>query len=343
MREIALAGATGTSRILLGVSLEDLGEFVDPGRTILLMDADVARLHPGLAPGFERIDAGSGESAKSLENVGRICRGLLELGADRSSMVVGVGGGAVCDVAGLAASLFMRGIRFGLAPTSLLAQADAAIGGKNGVNLDGYKNVIGVFAQPAFVFVDFEILRTLPPREILCGAAEIVKHALIGDAAMFGYLERNGGRLLALERDAVVEAVGRSVALKKTIVEADERESGGRRKLNFGHTLAHALEKTAGVSHGEAVAMGMAFACRVSAVRGLLSATDTARIEALLRAMGLPSDAPQAPADLLAAAVRKDKKRDGETLRFVLLEGIGKARVVELSLNELEGYIHGLC
>lgn len=342
MREIKLAGSTGSSRILIGESLKNLGDYADLERTVLLVDSNVDCIYGPLLSGYERVDIGCGETAKCLSNIERICRRLLELGVDRSSVIVGVGGGVACDIAGFVASIFMRGLAFGFAPTSLLAQVDASIGGKNGVNLDGYKNIIGVFNQPRFVLVDVDVLRTLAEREILCGAAEIIKHALIGDSEMYGFLERDWRRLLALEKDAVENAVGRSISLKTEIVSADEREAGERRKLNFGHTLAHALEKAAGVSHGEAVGIGMGFASRISAARGLLAPADKDRIEALLRNVGLPTEVPVAPGQILEA-VWKDKKREGEALHFVLLDGIGKAVVTKLAREELERYTHDLC
>ena len=221
-------------------------------------------------------------------------------------------------------------------------EADAAVGGKNGVNLDGYKNIVGVFNQPRFVLLDFEVLRTLPAEEVLCGVAEIVKHALVGELGMFDYLERRWRRLLALERAVVEEVVGQSVSFKARVVSADEKEAGGRRILNFGHTLAHALEKTAGVSHGEAVGMGMAFAARVSEARGLLSTAEAGRIEALLRKVGLPAEKPAATGALFEA-VGKDKKREGGALHFVLLAGIGRPVITKLTLEQLYGYIHDLC
>jgi 3-dehydroquinate synthase len=356
LKEMTLAGRTGNSRIFIGAALEDLGDYGEGRRTILLVDSNVARLYPGLVSGHRWVDAGRGETAKSLENIEKICRRLLEFNADRSTALVGIGGGVACDITGFVASIFMRGLRFGFAPTTLLAQADAAIGGKNAVNLDGYKNIIGVFNQPEFVLLDFDVLRSLPDREVLCGAAEIVKHALVGDAGMFSYLEANGRRLLALERDTLEEVVRRSVELKIKVVSADEKEAGERRKLNFGHTLAHALEKaflgllengpekneTAGLSHGEAVAVGMAFAARVSLARGLLSSDVAERIESLLRSLGLPVKTPVA-GGLLLEAVWKDKKREAEALRFVLLEDIGKPVIAKLGRKELEGYLHDLC
>ncbi len=336
-----LEAATGSTRIVVGESLKNLAEYAGGRRSVLLVDTNVGRIYGSLLAGYERVDIGCGEEVKSLGQIEKICRSLLELGVDRSWLIVGVGGGVACDIAGFAASVFMRGVPFGLAPTSLLAQADASIGGKNGVNLDGYKNIVGVFNQPRFVLLDFEVLRTLPRSEILAGAAEIIKHALIGDTAMFEYLERRWPLLLALQEEAVEEVVGRSISFKAKIVNGDEREAGERRKLNFGHTMAHALEKTAGVSHGEAVGMGMAFAARVSAARGLLSAAEKERITNLLREVGLPVEMPAASSPLLEA-VRKDKKREGDILHFVLLEGIGKAVVTKLAFEELEEYGHDL-
>jgi len=341
LREMKFAGATGSTRIVIGESLTNLGAYADRQRTVLLVDSNVGRLHGPLLTDYERVDVGSGEAAKSLGHVEQIVRRLLDIGVDRSWFVVGVGGGVACDIAGFTASVFMRGLPFGFAPTTLLAQADASIGGKNGVNLGGFKNIVGVFNQPRFVLLDFEVLRTLPPKEVLGGAAEIIKHALIGDAGMFDYLERRWRGLLALEREVVEEVIARSIALKSEIVGRDEREAGERRKLNFGHTLAHALEKAAGVSHGEAVGMGMAFAARVSMARGILPAADGLRIIALLENVGLPTEMPAATGPLIEA-VGKDKKREGGALHFVLLEGIGKPVITKLTLEELDGYIHDL-
>ncbi len=342
MRELKLAAATGSSRLAIGESLKNLEKYAGRRRTVLLVDSNVGRLHGHLLAGYEQVDIGCGEAAKSLANIEKTCRRLLDLGVDRSWQVIGVGGGVAGDVSGFVASVFMRGLPFGLAPTSLLAQADAAVGGKNGVNLDGYKNIIGVFNQPRFVLLDFEVLRTLPRREVVCGTAEVIKHALVGDPGLFDYLERNWRRLLGLDEEVVEEAVVRSIALKAEIVGRDERESGERKKLNFGHTLAHALEKAVGVSHGEAVGMGMAFAARVSTARGLLPADEGRRIAALLRNVGLSAAMPAGGSPVLDS-VLKDKKREGDALHFVLLEGLGRAVVTKLAMDELKGYLHDLC
>ena len=180
---------------------------------------------------------GAGESAKTLDTAGRLYEELMALSVDRSGFIVAVGGGIVCDVAGFVASTYLRGIRFAFVASTLLAQVDASVGGKNGVNVGGYKNMVGVFNQPEFVICDPHLLGTLPQNEILCGAAEIIKHAAIADSALFGYLEENSHRLFDLDEAVVEKLVYDSVLIKSGVVNRDEKETGERRKLNFGHTF----------------------------------------------------------------------------------------------------------
>ena len=283
-----------------------------------------------------------GEGAKTLHTVERIHRKLLEWEMDRSSFVVGIGGGIVCDIAGFAASTYMRGVRFGFVPSTLLAQADAAIGGKNGVNVGGIKNIAGVFRQPEFVLADFAILATLPRRERLCGFAEIMKHALIADGGLFERLEGEAEALLALDPGVLHRALADSIRIKSAFVAADENESGERRKLNFGHTLGHAVEKETGIRHGEAIAIGMAAAGRISAGRGMIPESDAERITALLSVSGLPVRIPVSPRRLIGA-MKRDKKRRGDLVHLVLLSAIGRAEGVDLGYDELEGMIDDLC
>ncbi len=271
----------------------------------------------------------------------RLHREFLGLELDRSSFVTGIGGGVVCDLTGFAASTYMRGIGFGFVPSTLLAQSDAAIGGKNGVNVGGVKNIAGLFRQPEYVLIDLSLLETLPAKERLCGLAEIIKHALIADADLFAFLEREVDSLLSLERPVVVRALEESVRIKAGFVRADALESGERRKLNFGHTLGHAVEKTAGLPHGEAVSVGMAAAARISAARGMLPAASAERISGLLERTGLPVGLPIAP-EKLFEAMRRDKKRQGDVLRLILLSEIGRAEIVEMTFGELEGHVDDL-
>jgi 3-dehydroquinate synthase len=288
----------------------------------------------------EVITIGTGEEIKTLDTVQDIYAQLLSIQADRSSFIVGIGGGIVCDIAGFVASTFLRGVRFGFVATTLLAQVDASVGGKNGVNFEGYKNMVGLFHQPEFVICDPELLKTLPQKEISGGLAEIVKHAAIADAELFAYLEQHYEDVLALDSDAIQKLVLASVTIKSSVVSRDETEKGERRKLNFGHTFGHAIEKVSGIPHGEAVSRGMAIAAALSVKKGLLTADEDKRIRALLNNLKLPTHF-ASETQAVVNAITKDKKREGNRIHFVLLNGIGSAIVDKITLEELEDAIHG--
>jgi 3-dehydroquinate synthase len=260
---------------------------------------------------------------------------LFSLEADRAAFILGIGGGIVCDLTGFVASTFMRGLRFGFVATTLLAQVDASVGGKNGVNLEGYKNLIGTFNQPEFVICDMQLLQTLPEAEVVNGMAEIVKHALIADAGLFAFLEDHADRALSLDPPVVERLVCDSVTIKSRVVNCDERESGGRRVLNLGHTIGHALEKVSGMTHGEAVSVGMVFAAALSVRKGRLAAAGYDRLIRLLRSLRLPCAAAADPGRV-ADAVLRDKKREADQIHFVLLEKIGKAVVEPIPIDELK-------
>jgi 3-dehydroquinate synthase len=235
----------------------------------------------------------------------------------------------------------MRGLRFGFVASTLLAQVDASVGGKNGVNFKGYKNMVGTFNQPDFVICDPHLLRTLPKRELLQGFAEIVKHGAIGDADLFTTLEKKGEQAKALDRHVIEKIVYNSVVLKADIVNRDEKEKGERRKLNFGHTFGHAIEKVTGLPHGEAVSLGMLVATGLSHKRGLLSGEEGERIRALIIQLGLPHKL-QGDGDRIVQALRRDKKKEDEEIHFVLLQQIGNAIVEKVALEELETVIEEL-
>jgi 3-dehydroquinate synthase len=338
---INLKTATGNCRIITGGTLGDLGRLIPEGRAAIVTDTTVKRFHGPSFPGLPAAAIRPGEASKTLRTVERLHRSFLEWEMDRSSFVIGIGGGIVCDIAGFAASTYMRGIRFGFVPSTLLAQADAAIGGKNGVNVGRVKNIAGVFRQPDFVLYDYSLLGTLPQRERLCGFSEIVKHALIADGKLFDYLEREAGALLALDPGVLKHVMAGSIRIKSAIVEADVREMGERRKLNFGHTLGHAIEKESGLPHGEAVAVGMAAATRISAEKGMISRSDADRVVALLEKSGLPVRSPLSPSRLIEA-MKRDKKRRGDSVHLVLLSAIGRAEVVEVRCDELKGIFDDL-
>ncbi len=308
----------------------------------VLSDRNVAPLHAGrLGPlaGAARFELEPGEESKSLATVERVLDFLAASDLDRRSTLVALGGGVVGDVAGLAASLYMRGIELVQCPTSLVAQVDAAIGGKTGVNLEAGKNLAGTFHQPRAVFADVDTLATLPEIEFHSGLGEVVKTALVGDRELFELLEESSDAVLWRDLEFLVEIVARCVRVKGEIVARDEREDGERKKLNLGHTFAHAIELAAGygkIPHGEAVAVGLLLALKASEKRALLRNEELlARTQALLQRLGLP-DSLSALRDrygvtlkveALLASMRHDKKGRAEAPSFVLVEDVGAIRI----------------
>ncbi len=334
MKKLEISAGTGASRLLVGETLVALEREVPMESAIVITDDNVWKVCGNRFPDWPVIRIGTGEEIKTLDTVQRIYERLVKLEADRAAFVVGIGGGIVCDVSGFVASTYMRGLRFGFVATTLLSQVDASVGGKNGVNLGGYKNMVGVFNQPEFVICDLDLLKTLPQKEILCGFAEIVKHGAIGDRDLFELLEKRTGEALALNPEVIERVVYDSIVLKAAVVNRDEKETGERRKLNFGHTLGHAIEKVTGISHGEAVSAGMVFASFLSVEKGLLPKSEADRIPALLKKLGLPTRV-TADAGRLKDALKRDKKREGQGVFFVLLSAIGTAVVEEISYPEL--------
>ncbi|MFP4194977.1 MAG: 3-dehydroquinate synthase [Desulfobacterales bacterium] len=336
MRRLEISGKTGKSAILVGERLENTPcHLPADDRVIVVTDEIVDQLYSGCLPEAERIVIGTGEKAKTLDTVSAIYSRLIDMEADRGVFLLAAGGGIVCDIAGFAAATYLRGVRFASAATTLLAQVDASVGGKTGVNFNGYKNMVGVFNQPLFVICDPLILKTLPERELANGFAEIVKHAAISDAEYFAFIEKHADMACNLEPGVMERIVYDSVAIKADIVNRDEREQGERRKLNFGHTLGHALEKTKNLTHGEAVSIGMVAAARLSVRKGYLRESSAARIETLLERLGLPVYTDFDP-DEVSLALAKDKKRLDDRIYFVLLEEIGKSFVEPVALAELK-------
>ncbi len=340
MRTHEIAGQTGRSRILVGEVMEEAARFLPEDRPLVIVsDDNVQRAWGHRFPEARAvISIGTGEGIKTLDTVRDIYDRLVEAEADRSVFLLGIGGGIVCDITGFVASTYLRGVRFGYMATTLLAQVDAAVGGKTGVNLMGYKNMIGTFNQPEIVFCDPRHIATLPASELGCGFAEIVKHGAIADDEYFSELERLGEKALDLDSGVVEAIVSRSVEIKAGVVGRDEKEAGERKKLNFGHTLGHALEKTTGMRHGHAVSVGMAFAARLSVEKGLLSDSSLERLENLLGALNLPVRA-DTDAAAVIEALGRDKKRQGDMVHFVLLRGIGEAVIEKIPLALLRTLI----
>ncbi|MBN2062456.1 MAG: 3-dehydroquinate synthase [Deltaproteobacteria bacterium] len=335
MKTLNIQGRTGNSIILIGETLHSLRKYVRAENAVIITDGNVLKYYGDQFPPYKVIEIGTGERIKNWGTIDKIFSKFVEFEVDRMSYIVGIGGGVVCDISGFAASIYMRGVRFGFVSTTLLSQVDASVGGKNGVNFHGYKNMIGVFNQPEFVICDINLLKTLTKREVLCGMAEIIKHALIADPGMFFYLERNLEKALLLEKNIIEKLVHDSVRIKSDIVNMDEKERGERRKLNLGHTFGHAIEKSAGVPHGEAVSMGMMVAARLSVKKGYLTSEELLRIEGLLGRFGLPTKM-LLDKEKIIDAVGKDKKREGRNIFFVLLNGIGDTVVEEIPLKEFE-------
>jgi len=339
MKTFEIHGSTGDSFIHVGETLRNLEKYIPSENVVLITDKIVKQFYENDFPPHPVITIDIGEKIKNLDTVRDIYEKLVTLGADRSTFIVGIGGGIVCDIAGFVASTYLRGVRFGFVSSTLLSQVDASVGGKNGVNFKGYKNMVGVFNQPEFVICDLNLLNTLPKKEILNGMAEIVKHGAIEDASLFAYLEKHSQKALSLDIEVIEKLVYDSIVIKSDIVNQDELEKGTRRKLNFGHTFGHAFEKTTGVPHGEAVSAGMVMASALSVKRGHLSAEDAGRIKTLLQKIGLPVRI-QAEGKSVFDALKKDKKRKGDRIYFVLLNEIGNAFVDQIPIKELEAVIH---
>ena len=274
-----------------------------------------------------RVALEPGEAHKDLNSARAVWDAMVEAGVERRGCLAALGGGVVGDVAGFAAATYYRGIDFFQVPTTLLAAVDSSVGGKTGVDHPRGKNLIGAFHQPQGVAADLETLATLPGREVRSGFAEVIKAGLLGDPDLFALLEEQGPGI-GRDLDALEEAVARAVAFKARIVEADEREGGARAQLNLGHTLGHAVEKAAGYgsyTHGEAVALGIAFAARLSRELGVLGPGPAERIVRLIEGWGFPLTVPGVAAEKILEALRFDKKSEGGTPRWVLLRGVGEA------------------
>ena len=342
MEEIRVViGGRTASRVISADSLQALTPLLEAyPKVFLVYDRNVAWVAQEIAAacppaGMKVLDAS--EKAKDMATVLDLCSWLLEAGADRSSLLLAVGGGITTDLAGFAACIYRRGIRFAFVPTTLLAQVDAAIGGKTGVNFLDFKNMLGVIRQPEFTFECAQVLRTLPRRDFLSGAAELLKTFLIDNT---GNAYEKAVALLSAPADSATlqTLIAAAAKVKAGIVSRDEQERGERRCLNLGHTFAHAIEHEArqaglDVTHGEAVAVGILLAARLSEAMGLAPKGLAARLEADWTACGLPTGVPFDPATL-TSAMTKDKKAEGDTIHFVLLSSIGQVEIRKISATE---------
>lgn len=326
---------SGTVAYHFGSSLHQLQGVVGGRDVVYLVDSNVLELYTDFFQGKRKLVVPSGEERKSLEMIGELTRQLLDMGAGRSVVLLGVGGGVITDITGFLASVYMRGVRFGFVPTSLLAMTDAAIGGKNGVSIGLRKNIVGTIKQPEFIFYDSAFLKTLPEREWSNGFAEVIKYAAIFDTMLFEELSKKDLVYYMGDEDALQTVITRCVEWKNKTVAEDELEKGSRKLLNFGHTLAHAIEKLYGLSHGAAVGIGMLFACKLSEEYTALPTAVTEQLKEMLIAYGLPTEL-QIDVPEVIDVLKSDKKRTGAVIDYILLKEAGSAVIHSLPIEAIE-------
>lgn len=336
-----MAFSNGTVKCYYDISFNEISAEIKADRIITITDENLYKAYPEYFPAGSCIILPAGEDHKNIETICKAIDELLLMEADRDVFLLGVGGGIVTDVTGFLASVYLRGVRFGFAPTSILAMVDAAVGGKNGVNSGMYKNQIGTVYQPQYLFFNYDFLRTLPEVEWVSGFAEIIKHACIRDEEMFQFLANNQLDDFRKDLKMTGELVRRNAELKFSVASGDEKESGQRRLLNFGHTIGHAIEKITSLPHGFAISVGMRYACIISEKLAGFPAAETQRVVQLLEQYHLPVEA-DFNKDAAWEILLHDKKKSGTSLYFVLLENIGKGTVTKLALDELKQLFYDL-
>lgn len=329
--------SSSSTDFYFGYGISHLKEISDRGTAVIITDENIFNAHSKRFKGWKTIVLKPGEAYKVQGTVDSVISQLISLEADRKTTLIGVGGGVITDLTGYIASIYMRGVKFGFVPTSLLALVDASIGGKNGIDVGVYKNMVGVIRQPDFILHDMIFLNTLPESEWINGFAEIIKHACIKDAAMFRDLEKMSPKKYQSSKMAICNLVQRNASLKARVVQQDEFEKNERRLLNFGHTLAHAIENQYELMHGQAVSIGMTYACRIS--EQLAGFKHTSRVTGLLDQYSLPTYA-HFDKSRAFEVLKMDKKRERKEINYVLLDKIGNGIVKSIPLSELEKIIN---
>lgn len=325
-------------QVIFADQWDQLQEFIGNDRCIYLIDQQVFDYWPDRFEGFDYLLVRPGESSKSLEVLQDLLEKLITLEADRNTLLIAVGGGMVCDLSGFLASIYMRGCRIAYVPSTLLAMVDAAYGGKTGINFKRWKNLLGTFRQPEFIFNEISFLQSLPHREFKAGLAEAIKHCVIGDADRFNWLENNLDAILQQNQSDLKDFIRHSVNYKLSLVKQDEKENGIRRILNFGHTFGHAIERNNLYNHGESVALGMILAARISEKHCDFNPMDTERLIKILDRIGLPVKANFDP-DLLMANMALDKKKAADQIYFIFLDRIGNAFAEKITPEKLAYYL----
>ncbi len=355
MKSIKIFSGGKESEIIIGMALSNyIGQLEKSVRenTIVLIEK---KLHEKFYSKLSQINLNQiigmviNESIKNLESVEKIYTLFLELNVDRKTNVIIIGGGVLCDVAGFACSTYMRGLDFVMVPTTLLAQTDASIGGKNGVNYKGYKNMIGTFSQPKCCLIDTELLDTLPYEIFVEGMSEIIKHAIIGDIELFNLIEKNIKKIKSKNHNVISKMLWKSINVKVKIVNLDETEKSERKKLNFGHTMAHAIEKTLKLSHGKAVSIGIIKELEIAEIIERNKGRDVSQIlqikkrtEDILRAFELPVELKLNPENIFRV-ICHDKKKVSDNITLIIPQEIGKVCLEELNIEEMRLIIYDVC
>jgi 3-dehydroquinate synthase len=334
LEKITIKTGTHSSDILIGESHRNVLKYMTGRNTVIITDENVRRIYGDVFPGFPVLSVVPGEESKNLKTIEHLVEGLLSYRLDRSGFILAIGGGVVCDISGFLASVYMRGIPFGFISTSLLSQVDASVGGKNGVNIGAVKNVVGNFNQPDFVICDVSMLKSLSDDEYLSGLSELIKMGIIMDDTLLGEIEKNREKIIERDLSVLETLIACSVKLKADIVTEDERESGVRMILNFGHTFGHVIETVGHQKHGYAVASGMVIAAGISEKEGLLGVKDLTRIVTLLKHFNLLKKFDIAPSKF-AEMIRSDKKKSGEEISFVYIGKPGHAMVKKTRVDKL--------
>jgi 3-dehydroquinate synthase len=323
-----------------------LEKLVDKEHTVLITDKNIFAAQQKKFDGWSTIVINAGEQFKVQATVDSLIERLIALGADRKTTLIGVGGGVVTDLTGYVAAIYMRGLSFGFVPSSILAMVDASVGGKNGIDVGVYKNMVGTIRQPQFLLYDYSLLKSLPKEDWISGFAEVIKHAAIKDAALFRELEKNKLSRYQRDKGALAKLIRRNVMIKSKVVEKDEFEKGDRRLLNFGHTLGHAIEQLYELTHGQAISIGMVAAGMLS--EQFTPFTDTDRLIAVLRRYGLPTlygasgGLSEFDTKKVMNVLRKDKKKEKDTMNYVLLNKIGQGVVKPIQVTELDKLLQSI-
>ena len=333
MKKLTYKFSNSTTDYYLAYGISHLKEIVDQRNSVVITDEHVYGNHEKRFKNWNVIILKPGEEHKTQATVDSIVEQLIAIEADRKTTLVGVGGGVVTDITGYAASVYMRGIKFGFVPTTLLSLVDASIGGKNGIDVGVYKNLVGTIRQPSFILHDLVFLNSLPKSEWINGFAEVIKHACIKDVAMFRELETNSLKKYKASKVFLCKLIQRNAILKTKIVQQDEFEKGDRKLLNFGHTLGHALENQYELSHGQAISIGMTYASMIS--EKILGFKEANRVTNLLARYDLPTFV-EFDKGKVFNVLKIDKKRERKDIHYILLERIGKGVIKTIPLQQLE-------